>query len=145
MALQFYGAFTQNWVGNLLPSLNILYPAPPTAPMKCVEVGSFEGLGSLVITKLLCSAEGSQLICIDPLDDGYVRGNAAMAVFDDQYVGQFARFSRNTAGVAAISLRRGTSTDQIPGIEEPPLILPTSTATTRRAKCSPTPPSCFQS
>jgi hypothetical protein len=86
--------------------------------MQCVEVGSFEGLGSLVLARHLCSAEGSRLLCIDPLDDVYVRGSTEMAVFDDQYVGQFARFCANTAGVAAISLRRGTSTDRIPEIED---------------------------
>jgi hypothetical protein len=42
--------------------------------MTCVEIGCFEGQGTNIMTKLLCSHEESKIYCIDPWEDVYVIG-----------------------------------------------------------------------
>jgi predicted O-methyltransferase YrrM len=83
--------------------------------MTCVEIGSFEGRGSLHIVKLLCQHPESRLYCIDPWEDTYVQtGKAEFKNLDHYFQGQFGRFLKNTEGIAAIVPMRGTSDAQIP-------------------------------
>ena len=77
--------------------------------MRCLEVGSFEGQGSLKIVRHLCGAEGSVLFCVDPWDDVYVTGKPHP--LDGAFAGQHARFTHNTAGEERIVALRGTLTD----------------------------------
>ena len=43
--------------------------------MICLEIGSFEGRGSLLIHECCCNNEKSILYCVDPWDDEYVINN----------------------------------------------------------------------
>jgi predicted O-methyltransferase YrrM len=86
--------------------------------MTCVEIGSFEGRGSLLIAQLLCKHEASKLYCIDPLDDDYVKGDERMAFLNRACEGQRARFYNNVKNVPSIVLLEGTSDTTIPHIAD---------------------------
>lgn len=86
--------------------------------MRCAEIGSFEGGGSLVIVEHLCLNPESKLFCIDPFDDEYVKGNEKMAFWDHACKGQLSRFRHNTAGCPKIVECRGTSDAMIPTLED---------------------------
>jgi predicted O-methyltransferase YrrM len=104
--------------GNLRTSLQVLYPTEPDNSMKCVEIGSFEGLGSLLIHDYLCKNSDSQLVCIDPFDDEYVKGNEKMSFWDHACNGQYAKFQHNTKGIHKIVEKRGTSDMMIPTLDD---------------------------
>ena len=108
--------FTQDLTQNLTGSLNVLYPVIPTSPMTCVEIGSFEGKGSLLISQRLCRHVESKLYCIDPFDDEYVKGDARMAFWDSACKGQRGRFYQNTKDVSNIVVLQGISDTMIPSI-----------------------------
>jgi predicted O-methyltransferase YrrM len=99
-----------------MDSLNILYPVTPTNPMLCVEIGSFEGKGSLLIANRLCQNTESKLYCIDPFDDEYVKGDPRMTFWDSACKGQRGRFYQNTKDVSSIVVLQGTSDAMIPNI-----------------------------
>jgi len=101
--------FTHDWSTVLAESLLALWPAPPQGPMRCLEVGSFEGRGSLKIVSHLCGVQGSLLYCVDPWDDVYVAGQTHP--LDGAFAGQYARFTHNTAGEERIVALRGTLSD----------------------------------
>jgi hypothetical protein len=110
--------FTCDITSNLFSSIDAIYPKLPTGPMTCVEIGSFEGRGSLLIAQLLCKHEHSKLYCIDPLDDDYVKGDERMAFWNHACEGQRARFYNNVKNVPSIVLLEGTSDTMIPHIAD---------------------------
>ncbi len=101
--------------GNLLNSLKTLFPHPITQKMTCVEVGCFEGQGSMILCKKLCTQSESILICIDPFDEEYVKGSKEMSFWDNACKGQYERFVQNTQGLQ-IKVLRGKSEEKIPEI-----------------------------
>lgn len=103
---------------NLKRSLDYLYPTNPQGVMKCVEIGSFEGGGSIVINNRLCTNKDSILHCIDPFDDEYVKGNESMAFWNDVCIGQYARFKSNTKHIQKIIEMKGYSDTMIPYLED---------------------------
>ena len=110
--------YTQDLTQNLRVSLSTLYKAKPTEPMTCVEIGSFEGMGSCLIAETLCIHKDSKLFCIDPLDDEYVKGDTRMAFWDSACKNQSERFYHNTKNIHSIITLQGTSDVMIPRIED---------------------------
>ena len=110
--------FTCDITPTLFASIDELYEKLPTGPMTCVEIGSFEGRGSLLIAQLLCKHEDSRLYCIDPFDDEYVKGDERMAFWDHACKGQKARFYNNVKNVPSIVPLEGTSDTMIPHIPD---------------------------
>lgn len=104
--------------GNLEKSLYKLYPTKPTGVMKCVEIGSFEGKGSVLIHSVLCNNEDSILYCIDPFDDEYVKGNDKMAFWNYACNGQYVKFKHNTANISKIKEMKGYSDNMIPNLDD---------------------------
>jgi len=86
--------------------------------MTCVEIGSFEGRGSIAICNMLCQNENSILYCIDPFDDEYVKGNESMNFWNSACNGQLDRFRTNTAGYSKIIECKGTSDTILPTIKD---------------------------
>jgi len=109
---------TQNLSGNLIPSLKFLYPKNPTDKMICVEIGSFEGIGSLLINNTLCNNENSKLYCIDPFEDVYVKNNEKLAWWNSACVGQLNRFRNNTKNYPKIIELRGISDEMINKLDD---------------------------
>lgn len=112
--------FTQNFSFKLRDTLEnepFEYD-PQTRKMTCVEIGSFEGLGSLIITNLVCAHPDSRLYCIDPWDDVYVKGKDEFSPWDSTFVGQYQRFVTNTKHEPKIIARRGTSTEMIATLDD---------------------------
>jgi predicted O-methyltransferase YrrM len=109
---------TQDLTYSLVKSLNTIYQNVVTDPMMCVEIGSFEGKGSIVIAEHLCKNQQSKLYCIDPLDDEYVKGDDRLAFWNYACVGQRARFLNNTKAYPNIVLYQGISDTMIPSLED---------------------------
>lgn len=109
--------FTCDITHQLTKSLDAMYPIDPTTPMHCVEIGSFEGRGSLLIAKRLCQHAESRLTCIDPLDNEYVAGDERMAFWNSACHGQRGRFYNNTRGIRNLTVLQGTSDAMIPRLE----------------------------
>ena len=76
------GDYTINLTDTLKLSLNILYKNKPIEQVTCVEISSFEGMGSIVIHDYLCNNINSKLYCIDPFDDEYVKGSSTMSFWN---------------------------------------------------------------
>jgi predicted O-methyltransferase YrrM len=110
--------FTCDLWPNLRNSLDSLYPTKPEEVMKCVEIGSFEGGGSIIIMDTLCKNKNSVLYCIDPFDDEYVKDNEAMSFWNNACNGQYSRFKHNTANMPKIIEMRGYSDIMIPALED---------------------------
>lgn len=111
--------FTTNWAANLQKNLPLLYPSKPLQKMVCVEIGSFKGLGSLLIQNHLCKNKESQLYCVDHWEDYYGSESEKLTKYDKDFVGQYQRFVYNTKNVPNIIPLRGFSDDMIPLINEP--------------------------
>jgi len=103
---------------NLRKSLDVLYPTKPEEIMICVEIGSFEGRGSIMIQNHLCKNKDSILYCIDPFDDEYVLGNNTMAFWNSHCIGQYARFKQNTAHIPNMKEIKGCSDNMIPILDD---------------------------
>lgn len=106
--------FTQNWSNAISGSIDRCYPVVPDGPLTVVEVGSFEGRGTLVLHERLCKHPDSVLICIDPWLDSYVENFAPFQNLDPLFKGQWARFQANTMHLSKLQALRGTSTERIP-------------------------------
>jgi hypothetical protein len=104
--------------GALKKSLNFLYPIQPHSVMKCVEIGSFEGRGSVLIHDYLCKNKDSILYCIDPFDDEYVKGNDKMSFWDHACNGQYFKFKSNTLCLEKIVELRNVSDIMIPTLHD---------------------------
>lgn len=105
--------FTIDLTKTFNESLSILYPNDPDEVMKCVEIGSFEGKGSILIYNRLCKNNDSILYCIDPFDDEYVKNNSKMAFWNHACNGQYNRFKHNTQNIPKIKEMKGYSDDMI--------------------------------
>lgn len=110
-------AYSMDLTNNLRVSLKTLYPTDISVSMTCVEIGSFEGRGSVLIHETLCKNEGSKLYCIDPFDDEYVKGNEKMAFWNEACNSQYAKFRKNTESLQQVVELRGTSDAMIPTLE----------------------------
>lgn len=84
---------TGDMTHNLKTSLKQIYTKEVLSKMVCVEVGSFEGLGSITINDYLCNNSESVLYCIDPFDDEYVKGNQQTSFWDHACKGQKGVFT----------------------------------------------------
>jgi predicted O-methyltransferase YrrM len=102
-------AFTHDWTQGFDASMRSLFPTPPTEATRCMEIGCFEGCGSLKIAAELCALDGSKLLCVDPWDDAYVRDSPSE--WDPLFVGQYARFKANTEHNPRIVPMRGRLRD----------------------------------
>lgn len=107
-------SFTKDLTRLLRQSLDIIWPDSPSNPLICVEIGSFEGRGSIVISQKLCSIPGSIVYCIDPFDDEHVKGNNKLAFWNYACKGQKEKFYHNTKNMANIIPLEGTSDTMIP-------------------------------
>jgi predicted O-methyltransferase YrrM len=103
---------------DLVKSLKTIYPEDVTDPMTCVEIGAFEGKGSILIAEHLCKNSQSKLYCIDPLDDEYVKGDNRLAFWNYACVGQKGRFMNNTKAFSNIVLLEGVSDTMMPVLED---------------------------
>lgn len=109
--------FTQNWSNAIRGSVAKCFPEVPTdRPLTIVEIGSFEGRGSLALHELLCKHPDSKVLCIDPWDDGYVANFTPFQNLDPLFRGQFARFQQNTGAIPQIKPLRGTSNAVVPAL-----------------------------
>jgi len=106
--------FVTDWSSALRENLPLLYPDPPMTPMTCLEIGSFEGAGSVFIASLLCSHPESRLYCVDPWDDVYSKKDDRHSIFDNECNGQYGRFVENTRDISGIIPIRGYSDDIVP-------------------------------
>jgi predicted O-methyltransferase YrrM len=98
---------------NLKDSLNLLYKTKPADKLICVEIGSFEGIGSILIHDTLCNNEYSKLFCIDPFDDEYVKGSTTLSFWNSACKGQKQRFYHNTKNYKKIIPMQGYSDEMI--------------------------------
>jgi hypothetical protein len=112
--------FTQDWSGELRRGIRRAFGRRKLRrQMTCVEIGSFEGRGTRFIVERLCQHKNSRLICIDPWEDCYVKGNDAFRDEDHFFTGQYARFAHNTTDIGAkLTIMRGYSQDQIPKLDD---------------------------
>jgi len=109
---------TGDMTHNLSRSLRTIYTSFPKDKTLCVEIGSFEGIGSVLIANSLCSHPNSRLLCIDPFDDEYVKGDPRMSFWDHACKNQYFRFIHNTCSFPKIIPHRGTSDAVIPSLED---------------------------
>lgn len=105
--------FTQDWTIHLRDSINKSYATIPTKEMACLEIGSFEGRGTLIIENILCQHNDSRVYCIDPWEDLYVKDNDQFKSIDNLFVGQYDRFLKNTHNISKIVPLRGKSDDMV--------------------------------
>ena len=112
--------FTQNWSSSLRDFLDSYYRLPVRTPMTCLEIGSFEGRGSLLIYDRLCKHPDSVLYCVDPWKDAYItEANVKKTPsIDGFFVGQFARFMNNTKNSTGIRPRQGYAKDVVPTMKD---------------------------
>ena len=109
--------FTEDFTESLYNSLSFLY-SDVSDKMTCVEIGSFEGRGSILICEYLCKHIDSKLFCIDPFDNEYVKGNEKMAFWNSACNGQLARFRNNTSSYPKITELKGTSDNLIKYLDD---------------------------
>lgn len=100
-----------NWSVHLISALNKLYPEKQYNKLNCLEVGSFEGNGSIIIHDRLCNNADSKLYCIDPWDDVYIKNNDLFTSIDHYFNNQYNRFIENTKIYTKIIPVRGYSDD----------------------------------
>lgn len=105
--------FTQDLTFYLKNSLCTLFPINPADELTCVEIGSFEGKGSILIHDTLCTHEKSRLFCIDPFNDEYVKDDDRLSFWDFACKGQKHRFYNNTKSYTKIVPLQGISDDMI--------------------------------
>jgi predicted O-methyltransferase YrrM len=110
--------FTHDMTVNLRPNMALLYETKPEHAMTCVEIGSYEGCGSIFIIDYLCKHKDSILYCIDPFDNEYVKGSEKMAFWNSACNGQYDRFKHNTSNVSKIIEKRGYSDSMIQTLDD---------------------------
>ena len=110
--------FSIDLTKNLIESLTLIYPEKPQEVMNCVEIGSFEGKGSIEINNYLCENKDSVLFCIDPFDDEYVKGNVSMSFWDHACRDQHKKFKQNTNNYPKIREMKGYSDNMINFLDE---------------------------
>ena len=105
--------YTTNWSIHIERSIKVAYSTLPKTKMTCVEIGCFEGQGTNIMTKLLCSHEESKLYCIDPWEDVYVTGKKEYTDIDHYFKDQYSRFLHNTNNNTHVIPMRGYSDNMI--------------------------------
>ena len=88
----------------------------PTRAMMCLEVGCFEGRGTLMMENLLCQHSDSRVYCVDPWEDIYVKGDTRFTSVDPLFIGQYDRFLNNTKDSRKIVPLRGKSDEMIKAV-----------------------------
>lgn len=107
--------FTQNWATHIDKSIKVCYGSSVAATSRtCVEIGSFEGRGTLIMHELLCQHPDSKLFCIDPWEDFYTKDVPEFKNLDNLFKGQFHRFTANTQNLSKITPLKGFSDAMIP-------------------------------
>jgi len=109
---------TGDMTHNLKTSLKQIFKGEISSKMLCVEIGSFEGLGSIAINDYLCNNSESVLYCIDPFDDEYVKGNKQTAFWNYACKGQKGRFYNNTKSYSKIVPWQGYSDEMIVKLDD---------------------------
>ena len=100
------------WNISLENSFNKLFSNPVQSKQTIIEIGCFEGYGTLKLHSLLGTHPESKIICVDPWDDCYVKNNEIFAEIDPLFVGQYDKFIQNTVPIHnKLDIRRGLSTD----------------------------------
>ena len=108
-----------NWNINLENSFFRMFQSPVESKYNIIEIGCFEGYGTLKLHKLLGSHPESNIICIDPWDECYVKNKPEFCDIDPIFVGQYDKFLNNTKSIQhKISIKRGYSTDILKTLEE---------------------------
>ncbi len=111
--------FTKDYSGNLSAYLNkSRFRTFSDIPMNCLEIGSFEGRGSLLIVDKLCRSPESKLYCVDPWDDCYVKDFEPFTNRNSQFVGQYERFMKNINENPKIIPLRGKSSEMVPTLKD---------------------------
>jgi predicted O-methyltransferase YrrM len=93
--------FTADWTSHLNKHLPLLYPTSPPGVMTCVEIGSYEGRGAIMIHDYLCKHSNSKLFCIDPFFPKY-----------------YNTFRENVSSYPKIIEMKGYSDDRVPELED---------------------------
>ena len=88
--------FSNDWTQNLTQTLDKFFPEHEKRPVKILEIGCFEGRGTLLLLNKFCQHPGSVVHCVDPLEDRYVRDRREFKGLDPLFVGQRERFVFNT-------------------------------------------------
>jgi hypothetical protein len=109
---------TGDMTHNLKSSLKEIFKGEVSSKMLCVEIGSFEGLGSITINNFLCRHSESILYCIDPFDDEYVKGNEQTSFWNYACKGQKGRFYNNTKLYSKIVPWQGYSDEMIVKLDD---------------------------
>ena len=106
------------WNTNLQNSYFQIFSMKIATPMKIIEIGCFEGFGTLKLHELLGSHPDSTITCIDPWDDLYVKGKTEFIDIDPIFVNQYSKYIINTVDIAnKIIIKRGYSSDVLPILE----------------------------
>lgn len=110
--------FTQDYTATLVKCMLNNFSNKFENKIICLEIGCFEGLGSIKIFQYLCHNLKSKLYCIDPWDDNLVKNSKELSDHDKYYIGQYDRFKKNTKDYPRIIELRGYSKDLIKTIPE---------------------------
>jgi len=95
---------------NLKTSLQTLFPTPPKTELKCLEIGAFEGKGSILINNYLCKNSNSKLFCIDTFEVEYSKSAGAWVKGTDK---AYSIFQDNVENFKQIVGMKGHSDDMI--------------------------------
>ena len=107
------------WNTNLQASYFRIFSEICTMPSNIIEIGCFEGFGTLKLHQLLGSHTESKIVCIDPWDDVYVKNKTEFVDIDPIFVNQYEKFMNNTKSIIdKLIIKRGYSTDVLPTLEK---------------------------
>lgn len=107
-----------NWNINLENSFNKIFNHPLKTKNNIIEIGCFEGYGTLKLHTLLGTHPDSKIICIDPWDDCYVKNKNEFCDIDHLFIGQYDKFLNNIEPIKdKVDIKRGYSTDILKIIE----------------------------
>lgn len=110
---------TEDWSGGLKSSLPALFPTTVDRPFKILEIGCFEGRGTLAFLDRLCQHPDSKVYCVDPWADVYVKGRKEFSEFDSYFKEQYSRFLFNVRNHKdKVVVLRGSSNEIVPSLEE---------------------------
>jgi predicted O-methyltransferase YrrM len=107
-----------HWNTNLQNSFHRIFNNIITTPTNIIEIGCFEGYGTLKLHELLGTHPNSKITCIDPWDDVYVKGNSEFSDIDPIFVNQYNTFMKNTSKIYdKLIIKRGYSTEELPKLD----------------------------
>ena len=112
-------AISVTWNTNLENSFNRIFNHKTENETHVIEIGCFEGYGTLKLNELFCSNKNSTITCIDPLEDLYVKNNEEFSDINPMFIGQYNKFITNTNYIKdKIILERGLSNDVLPKLKK---------------------------